>query len=362
MPHDLFSPVTLAGQALPSRIVMAPMTRTRAEDDGTPNALMVEYYRQRASAGLIVTECVEISAQGRGIIRAPGIYTPSHVEGWKPVIEAVRAAGGRMFLQIWHCGRVSHPAIRGGALPVAPSPIAAEGEIFTPQGRVPFPVPLELGLAEIAPIVEDFRTAAANAKVAGFDGVELHGAFGYLPDQFLQSGANVRTDAYGGTVAKRARFMLEVVEAIAGVWGAGGMGVKLSPSNRFYGMRDADADETFGYVIDALNGLGIGYVHLMEPNEKDMASGTVQIARPAEHFRPRITRPLISNGGYDRAKAEDALRRDLSDAISFGALFIANPDLPARLAQNGPFNPPDPSTFYGAGPGGYTDYPALATG
>lgn len=360
MTAGLFEHVELGKLTLPSRVVMAPMTRTRADDDGTPNALMADYYAQRATAGLIVTECTQVSVQAHGIINAPGIHSERQIAGWKTITAAVHAAGGRIVLQVWHCGRVSHPAIRDGTLPVAPSAVAAEGEFFTPDGRVPFPVPRALGLAEIAPIVEDFRAAARNAQRAGFDGVELHGAFGYLPDQFLQSGTNQRTDAYGGSVAGRARFMLEVVDALAGVWGANRVGVKLSPSNRFYGMHDDEPGETFGYVIDALNDVGVAYIHLMEPNAGDLATGTVQIARPTEHFRARIKRPLISNGGYDRAKAEAALARGLCDAVSFGTLFIANPDLPARLAQGGPFNPPDPAHFYGRGPGGYTDYPALA--
>lgn len=359
MPAGLFGPVTLGGLTLPNRIVMAPMTRTRADDDGTPNTLMATYYTQRASAGLIVTECTQVSAQGHGIINAPGIHTPDQVEGWKAITQAVHAAGGRIFLQLWHCGRASHPAVRSGDLPVAPSPIAAQGEFFTPQGRVPFPVPRELRIEEIPLIVQDFRSAAENARTAGFDGVELHGAFGYLPDQFLQSATNRRSDAYGGSVANRARFMLEVVDALTGVWGPDRVGVKLSPSNRFYGMYDDDPDATFGYVIDAFNDARLAYVHLMQPNSADMATGKVQIASPTEHFRPRVTRPLISNGGYDRAKAKDALDRGLCDAVSFGSLFIANPDLPARLENDGPFNPPDPAHFYGRGSLGYTDYPAL---
>ena len=360
MTATLFEPVELGALKLSSRIVMAPMTRTRADDDGTPNALMADYYAQRATAGLIVTECTQVSVQGHGIMNAPGIHSERQIAGWKTVTDAVHAAGGRIVLQVWHCGRASHPAIRDGVLPVAPSAVAAEGEFFTAEGRMPFPVPRALSLAEIPPIVEDFRTAARNAQRAGFDGVELHGAFGYLPDQFLQSATNRRTDAYGGSVAGRARFMLEVVDALAGVWGADRVGVKLSPSNRFYGMYDEDPDKTFGYVIDALNGVGVAYVHLMEPNAGDLATGRVQIARPTEHFRARIQCPLISNGGYDRAKAAEVLANGLCDAVSFGTLFIANPDLPARLVQGGPFNPPDPAHFYGRGPDGYTDYPALA--
>jgi N-ethylmaleimide reductase len=357
---SLFEPVALGGLSLASRIVMAPMTRTRANSDGVPNDLMREYYVQRASAGLIVTECTKISEQGHGIINAPGIYNDAQVAGWKAITDAVHAAGGKIALQIWHCGRASHPAIRGGDLPVAPSPIAAAGEFYTPEGPVQFPVPRELTIDEIGAIIEDFRAGARNALAAGFDGIELHGAFGYLPDQFLQSATNQRQDAYGGSVANRARFMIEVADALASVWGADRVGVKLSPSNRFYGMFDDNADETFGYVIDALNEAGVAYIHLMEPNAGDLQSGTVQIEKPTEHFRGRIKGALISNGGYDRARAEDALSRGVCDAVSFGVPFIANPDLPARLAADAPLSMPDPASFYGFGPQGYVDYAPMA--
>jgi N-ethylmaleimide reductase len=340
---------------------MAPMTRTRAGPGGAPTALMAEYYAQRATAGLIVTECTAVSAQSAGILRAPGAYDAAQVEGWRPVVDAVHGAGGRIFLQIWHCGRVSHPDLQpGGEPPVAPSALAAEGEIFTPSGRKPFPVPRALATGEVAPIVEAFGTAAANALRAGFDGVELHGAFGYLPDQFLQDGTNQRTDRYGGSAANRARFLFEVVEAIVGAAGADRVGVKLSPSNRFYGMHDSDALTTFGHAVRGLDGMGVAYVHIMEPNEKDLAGGTVQIRETTKAFRPMFRGAVISNGGYDRDKAEAALSDGTADLVSFGQLFVANPDLPARLRQDGPFNPADPATFYGEGAKGYTDYPALA--
>lgn len=358
--RNLFGPAQLGELHLANRTVMAPMTRTRAQETGIPTALMSEYYTQRSSAGLIVTECTQVCEQGRGIIRAPGIETSDQIEGWKAITHSVHASGGHIFLQLWHCGRVSHPAIRfDHSNPVAPSAIAAEGQIFTPDGRVDYPTPIELTVSQINDIVTDFTNAAQNAKNAGFDGVELHGAFGYLPDEFLQDGSNKRTDSYGGSIANRARFMLEIVEGLIGVWGSHRVGVKLSPSNRVNGMFDSNARDTFGYVIATLNAMNVGYIHLMEPSEKDLQTGTVQIEHVAETFRSLITVPLIANGGFDRAKAEAALAKGTADFISFGQLFVANPDLPARLHNNGPFNKPDPATFYGEGPQGYTDYPVL---
>jgi N-ethylmaleimide reductase len=360
---DLYTPFALGGLALPNRLVMAPMTRTRAGEGGVPVALNAEYYAQRASAGLIVTECTAVSADSAGIMRAPGIYTDAQVQGWRGVVDAVHGAGGRAYLQVWHSGRISHAGLQpGGEPPVAPSAIAAEGQIFTPQGRVPFTAPRALETAEIPPIVEAFGRAAANARAAGFDGVELHGAFGYLPDQFLQDGTNRRTDRYGGPVANRARFMLETVEAMIGAWAPERVGVKLSPSSRFYGQRDGDAMATWGHVVSALDGMRVGYVHLMEPNEADLKTGTVQLEEVTRALRPLFrSGAVITNGGYDRPKADAALAEGLADLVSFGVPYVANPDLAARLRRDPPpLNSPDPATFYGEGPGGYTDYPALA--
>ncbi len=342
---------------MPNRMVMAPMTRTRASEEGVPSNLMRDYYAQRASAGLIVTECTEVSDQAHGIIHAPGMHRPDQVAGWRHVVDAVHAAGGRIYNQLWHCGRSAHPDMRGGEQPVGPSPIAAVGEFFLPSGRVPYPVPRELAVSEIPGIVEDFARAAQSAKDAGFDGVELHGAFGYLQDQFLQDASNRRTDKYGGSIPNRARLMLETFEAIAGVWGPERVGVKLSPSNRLTGMFDSTGLATFGYVTKALDDLAAGYIHLMEPNATDLETGTVQIKRVAETFRPIITRPLIANGGFDKTKAQSTLEAGSADLVSFGVPFIANPDLPERFSADAPLNPPDLTTFYGSGPRGYTDYP-----
>jgi N-ethylmaleimide reductase len=361
---DLYAPFTLGGLALPNRLVMAPMTRTRAGEGGVPVPLNAEYYAQRASAGLIVTECTAVSPDSAGIMRAPGIHTDAQVQGWRGVVDAVHQAGGRVYLQVWHCGRISHASLQpGGEAPVAPSAIAAEGQIFTPQGRVPFTTPRALETAEIPAIVEAFGRATTNAKAAGFDGVELHGAFGYLPDQFLQDGTNRRTDRYGGPVENRARFMLETVEAMIGAWSPERVGVKLSPSSRFYGQRDGDALGTWGHVVRALDGLRVGYVHLMEPNEADLKSGTVQLREVTGTLRPLFrSGAVITNGGYDKAKADAALADGRADLVSFGVPYVANPDLAARLRRDPPplLNKPDPATFYGEGPGGYTDYPALA--
>ena len=358
---DLFSPFALGSLPLPNRMVMAPMTRTRASEDGVMGAMNAEYYTQRATAGLMITECTSVSANSRGILRAPGIQTEAQVDGWREVTQTVHDADGRIFLQLWHCGRVSHSALQGGTLPVAPSAVAAQGEIFTPAGRMNFEVPRPLELAEIRAIVDDFAAAAEHAEDAGFDGVELHGAFGYLPDQFLQSGSNQRTDAYGGSVENRARFMLEVIDSLVDVWGATRVGVKLSPSNRFNGMFDADAAETWGHLVRALDRRSLGYIHLMEPSAKDHESGTVQIEHVAALFRPMFRGPMITNGGYDKARAQAAIAAGIADLVSFGVPYVANPDLVARFHRDPvPLNAPDPATFYGEGPGGYTDYPAMA--
>ena len=355
----LFNNYDLNGLKLPNRIVMAPMTRTRAGEDGVPTDLQRDYYVQRATAGLIVTECTQVSDQGHGIIRAPGIHRADQVAGWKKVTSAVHAAGGRICLQVWHCGRVAHPAMRGGDLPVGPSPIAASGDFFLPTGRVDFPVPRPLGLDELPAIVESFAQATRNAREAGFDGVELHGANGYLQDQFLQDGSNQRDDAYGGSVENRARLMLETVEAMIGAWSADRVGVRLSPSSTLYGMHDSDKLATFGHLVRKLDALSVGYLHFTEPNAKVLEAGGVQIAHIAETFRPMHSRPMIINGGFDKAKANTVIGAGNADMVAFGVPYIANPDLVDRMQKDAPLNKPDPTTFYGEGPGGYTDYSML---
>jgi N-ethylmaleimide reductase len=302
-----------------------------------------------------------VSPWSQGYLNCPGIYDAEQVEGWRPVTDAVHQQGGHIFLRLWHCGRISHPSLQPeGVLPVAPSAIAAPGELHTPAGKQAMIAPRALEISEIQTIVEEFRTAARNALEAGFDGIELHGAFGYLIDQFLQDGSNQRTDEYGGSIENRTRFLLEVVEAVSSVWGSHRVGVKLSPSNTMYGMSDSDPLSTFRSAITALSRLKIAYVHLMEPNEHDLATGNV-LNPVAPVFRADFDGSIVANGGYDKAKATQLLANDQADLVSFGRLFLANPDLPKRLELDAPLNQPNPKTFYGRGEIepelGYTDYP-----
>jgi N-ethylmaleimide reductase len=351
---DLFTPFQLGALALPNRVVMAPMTRNRAGRGSVPGALAAEYYRQRASAGLIVTEATQVSPQGVGYPGTPGIHDDLQVAGWQRVTDAVHAAGGRIFLQLWHVGRISHPSLQpDGALPVAPSAIAAKGDAFTASGPQPFVTPRALETAEIPGIVAQFENGARRARAAGFDGVEIHGANGYLIDQFLRDGTNRRTDRYGGSLQNRARFLLEVTEAVADVWGAERVGVRLSPQSDFNDMHDSDPRATFGHAALALEPFGLAYLHIVEP-------AGVTGARPlAPDLKEAFGGPLMVNGGYTRALAERALAQGHADLVSFGTSFLANPDLPLRLARNVPLNAPDPATFYGGDARGYTDYPAL---
>ena len=355
---DLFSPLTVGNLDLPNRILMSAMTRTRATPDNVPTELMAEYFAQRAGAGLIVTDCTAVSAQARGVIRGPGIWREDQIAGWRIVTDRVHAAGGRIFCQIWHCGRVAHPDMRDGEMPVAPSPIPATGDFFLPSGRVDFPVPRELDIEELPGIIADFAQATRNARAAGFDGVELHGANGYLHDQFLQDGSNQRTDAYGGSAEKRSRLMIETTQAMIDAWDAAHVGARLSPSSHLYGVDDSDKRATFGTVIDRLNALGIAYLTLLEPNAKDVEKG-VQVERVAEMFRSRVTVPLIVNTGFDKARGNTVIASGKADAVAFGVPYIANPDLVERFRHDAPLNKPDPSTFYGEGAKGYTDYPVL---
>ncbi len=356
----LFQPFRHGAIDAPNRIVMAPMTRTRATDARVPTAMMAEYYAQRASAGLIVTECAAVSPDSAGIIRAPGLYNDAQVAGWRLVTDSVHAAGGRIFCQLWHGGRCSHVSLQpNGEAPVAPSAVAAEGVIFTPDGRVPYSLPRALDIAEIGNIVGAFGDATRRAREAGFDGVELHGAYGYLPDQFLQDGSNRRTDAYGGTLENRARFLFEVVDKLVDAWDADHVGVKISPSNTSYGISDSDPLATFSHAIKGLSARGIAYLHLMEPDKSDLDKGIVKVPQVIDTFRPMFDGPIIGNGGFDLDRANAAIAAGKVEMVSFGKLFVANPDLPARFAAGADFNPPDFATFYGEGPKGYIDYPAF---
>jgi N-ethylmaleimide reductase len=367
---DLFTPFDLSSLTLPNRVVMAPMTRSRAGqgEKKIPTALNAEYYAQRASAGLIIAEATQISPLSTAYPNTPGIFTAEQTAGWKLVTNAVHQQGGQIFLQLWHAGRVAHPLWHPeGATPIGPSAIAAQGQTFTPQGMQPYVTPRALEIAEIAEIVQQFQQGAENALAAGFDGVELHGAFGYLIDQFLQDNANQRSDRYGGSLENRTRLLLEVTEVVTQVWGAKRVGIKLSPSNTYNGMADANAVETFSYAIAALNAFDLAYVHLMEASEADLRHGGHQI--PTSLFRPLYQGTLMVNGGYTQATASAALTENKADLVSFGNLFLANPDLPERFRLNAPLNAPDSATFY-APPcndavencgfeQGYTDYPFL---
>ncbi|MBD2776747.1 alkene reductase [Iningainema tapete] len=355
---NLFSSYKLGELELPNRIVMAPLTRNRAASGNVPHELNATYYVQRASAGLIISEATQVSPEGLGYPNTPGIYSPEQVEGWKLVTDAVHQHGGRIYLQLWHVGRISHPDLQpNGALPVAPSAIAPKGEVFTYEGMKPYVTPRALETDEIPGIVEQYRRGAENALASGFDGVEIHGANGYLLDQFLRDGTNKRTDKYGGAVENRARLLLEVTEAVTGVWGAKRVGVRLSPSGTFNDIRDSNPLETFGYVASALNQFDLAYLHIFEAVEADIRHGTTVV--PTSHLRQRYQGTLIVNGGYTREKADAVLAKGEADLVAFGTLFISNPDLPQRFALNAPLNQADPTTFYGGGEKGYTDYPML---
>jgi N-ethylmaleimide reductase len=356
---DIFSPSKLGPLQLPNRVVMAPMTRNRAGRGNVPGPLNATYYAQRASAGLIISEATQISPQGVGYPGTPGIHNAEQIAGWKDVTDAVHAAGGRMFLQLWHVGRISHPSLQpDGALPVAPSAIAPAGQAMTAEGLKPFVAPRALETEEIAGIVEDYRQAAHNARDAGFDGVELHGANGYLIDQFLRDRSNRRTDRYGGTAQNRVRFLIEVVEAIVGEWGAERVGVRLSPTNPFNDMADSNPASTFATAVAELNRFGLAYLHVVEPAASDpVGDGDMPDVR---FFRKLWRGALMGNKGYDLARANAVIQAGWADLVSFAVLFLANPDLPVRFRRGGPFNPPDRKTFYGGTATGYTDYPPIA--
>ncbi|MEM9766977.1 MAG: alkene reductase [Cyanobacteria bacterium P01_D01_bin.71] len=356
----LFEPLNLGAIALPNRILMAPLTRARSGESRIPNALMLEYYVQRASAGLIITEATQISAQGAGWAQSPGIHTPEQVEGWQKITEAVHQKGGRMVLQLWHTGRASHPDFQpDGALPVSASAIAAQGEIHTPQGKKMRVAPRALGLDEIPGVVEQYVIATRNAKAAGFDGVEIHAANGYLIDQFLRDGSNQRTDAYGGSIENRARFLVEVTEAVVNEWSSYRVGVRLSPYNPFNDMRDSDPIATFTYAAKALNPFNLAYLHIVEALPGHFLA--LEGSEPAApYMRQEFKNPIILNGGYDAETGAAAIREDKAAAIAYGIPFIANPDLVERYRQGGALNAADPNTFYTHDRQGYVDYPALA--
>ena len=357
---DLFTPLALGPLTLPNRLAMAPLTRNRSTLEGVPQPLNVEYYRQRASAGLLITEATCIAPEGIGYPLTPGIWSDAQVAGWQAVTTAVHEEGGRIYCQLWHVGRISHPSLQpDGKLPVAPSAIAPAGEAVTYQGAQPFVTPRALETAELPGIVAQYRHAAAQARAAGFDGIEVHAANGYLLDEFLRDGSNRRTDAYGGGVDNRARLLLEVLEAVCPVWGADRVGVRLSPVQPFNDMRDSDPRGTFSRVVELLNRFGLAYLHLTEMG-KDAPGAAGPFFDPLE-LRAIWKGVLMTNAGYDRDSANALLAAGRADLVAFGVPFIANPDLPARYKAGAPLNAADPATFYGGGAQGYTDYPFLGT-
>lgn len=343
---------------LPTRVIMAPMTRMRAHGNGVPSEMMVTYYSQRSTAALIISEATAVSPQGIGYLNAPGMYNGEHVEGWTRITSAVHQRGGRVFLQLFHAGRISHSLLQPGkSLPVAPSAVLPKGHVFTSEGRMPYEIPRALSREEIQRIVSEFRHAAELAIAAGFDGVEIHAANGYLLDQFLRNGTNRRRDEYGGSAGNRARLLLEVARAVASIVGADCTGIRLSPLHAFNDMSDSAPEVTFGTVVEALNDLALAYLHVVERDDAPVAGPRFEIGSLRQIWKSAY----IANENYDRTRAEVAIAGGV-DFVSFGKLFIANPDLPLRFEKNAPLNDPDRDSFYGGHEGGYIDYPPLTDG
>jgi N-ethylmaleimide reductase len=358
MSHDLFSPLMLGSIAMRNRIVMAPLTRNRAGEGGVPQAMNVTYYEQRASAGLIVTEATPISAMAHGYPALPGIYTDQQVAGWKKITDAVHAKGGKIVIQIWHVGRISHPSLLPeSALPVAPSAIKPVGQAFTYQGLVDYVTPRALEASELPAIVQDYVHATKCALAAGFDGVEIHAANGYLLDQFLRDGSNKRIDNYGGSVENRARLLMEVTKAVVAVAGADKVGVRLSPVNPFNDMKDSNPQATFNYVAEALSQFNLAYLHVVEGG---IHGGGEADPFDFSAFRKLFKGNYMANLSYDKARGNAAIASGHADCIAYGVPFLANPDLVERFTKNAPLNAADSNTFYGGAEQGYTDYPFLA--
>lgn len=354
--NALFSTLTIGSLTAANRIFMAPLTRCRS--DGTqhlPNELMSEYYAQRASAGLIIAEATMAIEGNCAFWKEPGIYSPAQIDGWRLTTDAVHAGGGKIFLQLWHGGRACHPLLNRGAQPVAPSPLAiTNDEVHTPEGKKSYVVPRELRDEELPQIVAGFKKAAENARRAGFDGVEVHGANGYLLDEFLRDGANKRTGPYGGSVPNRARLLLEVIEAVVGVWGSDRVGVRISPLNSFNSMIDSDPVGLSVWLAQRLNDFSLAYLHAMRGDFLGQQSGDV-LTPIRQHYKG----VLVGNMGYTPEEAEQAVAEGKLDAVAFGTGFLANPDLPARIKAGAPLNPANPATFYTPGAEGYTDYPSM---
>jgi len=361
MTSPLFEPIALGALELKTRVAMAPMTRSRAGAGEVINASAATYYAQRAGAGLIISEATQISRQGQGYPNTPGVFTEDQVAGWKAVTDAVHAAGGKIVAQLWHVGRVSLPDYQpDGGAPVGASAVAAEGQAMRPDfSMTPFVTPRALTETEIEGVLADYAHAARQAKAAGFDGVELHGANGYLVDQFLRDGANRRTDRWGGSVENRARFLVEATSALVEVWGAERVGVRLSPLGTNNGMFDSDPAATFGHAVTALKPFELAFLHLIEAEPPHPMAGPEGSPRLAKALREAFGGPVVLNGGLDRAKAEAALADGRADLVSVGVPFLANPDLVERWKTGAELNAPDRATFYGGGDKGYVDYPAL---
>jgi N-ethylmaleimide reductase len=355
--NPLFSSFQVGALKLPNRFVMAPLTRGRANPDRVPNDLMTEYYTQRASAGLIITEATAVSPQGYGWLGAPALYNEAQAAGWRNITNSVHDAGGRIFLQLWHMGRVSHPDFLNGDQPVGPSAIAAQGDTHTPKGKQLYVTPRPLETAEIAGVVRDYAHGARLAREAGFDGVEIHGANGYLIDQFLRDGSNQRTDRYGGSIENRVRFLAEIATAVVEAWSADRVGVRLSPLGQYNDMQDSTPIQTFTHAAKELNRLGLAYLHVLEglPGHWSHVAGE----RVSPHLRAVFHGPFIANAGYDAGTAERAINAGETDLVAFGVPFLANPDFIERVRRGAPMNTPDMATFYTPGVKGYTDYPPL---
>jgi N-ethylmaleimide reductase len=354
MTTSLFTPLKTGALTLPNRILLAPLTRTRADAGHMPNALMAEYYAQRATGGLLITECTMVAPGTSAFINEPGIYSDAQIAAWKLTTDAVHAKGGRIFMQIWHAGRAAHPDINDGASTVSSSATAVEGETHTPKGKVANAVPHALTEAEIPAVVAAYAQGAKNAIAAGFDGVEVHGANGYLIDQFLRDTPNQRTDGYGGSLENRARFLFEVLTAVTAAIGADRVGLRLSPLNSYNGMKDSDPVALIGFLADKLNAFNLAYLHVMRADFFGVQKGDVETIARANYKGV-----LIGNMGYTADEANAAIANGKLDAVAFGTSFLANPDLPARIQAKAALNAPDSTTFYTPGAKGYTDYPTL---
>ena len=351
---QLLNPLKKRGLEFKNRVFMAPMTRSRAPNQ-VANDLMAKYYGQRATAGLIITEASQISAQGVGYIATPGIYTKEQIEGWKKTTQEIHLCGGQVFIQLWHVGRVSHPDFHQGERPISPSAIAFNGQSFTPQGLKQTVTPRAMTLSEIQSTIDDYKKAAEASKQAGFDGIEIHAANGYLPHQFLEDGSNHRADNYGGSIENRTRFLLEIIDSVIPIWGPERISVRISPNNPFNGMNDTDPEKLYTYLVQQLEKRKIGILHMVDTANLDKS-----LTSMAPHIRQLFSGILLLNAGYDRQKAEEVIKSGVADAVSFGKLYISNPDLPQRFASNAPLADADQNYFYGGNEKGYIDYSSIA--